>query len=108
MRMTRMNVAQPLWSRIVLNEEGKREAIEVKINSDMPLPMPRSVISSPIHMITPVPAVMVRTMIRIVGRLLSGMMLVHEAPNRLDGLRAAVTSVEDCRIARPMVRYRVY
>ncbi len=30
----------------------------------MPLPMPRSVISSPNHMITAVPAVMVMTMIR--------------------------------------------
>ena len=30
----------------------------------MPLPMPRSVISSPSHMITAVPAVIVMTMIR--------------------------------------------
>ena len=36
---------------------GKPAAIEVKISSDMPLPMPRSVISSPSHMMTPVPAV---------------------------------------------------
>ena len=36
--------------------------IEVKISSDMPLPMPRSVMSSPSHMMTPVPAVIVRTM----------------------------------------------
>ena len=44
---------------------GSRAAIEVKISSDMPLPMPRSVISSPSHMITPVPAVIVTTMIMI-------------------------------------------
>ena len=41
---------------------GKRAAIDVKISSDMPLPMPRSVMSSPIHMMRPVPAVMVMTM----------------------------------------------
>ena len=36
----------------------------VKISIDMPLPMPRSVISSPSHMITAVPAVIVITMTR--------------------------------------------
>ena len=35
--------------------------IDVKINTDMPLPTPLSVISSPSHMITPVPAVIVST-----------------------------------------------
>ena len=37
--------------------------IEVKISSDMPLPMPRSVISSPSHMMTAVPAVIVTTIV---------------------------------------------
>ncbi len=37
----------------------------VKIISDMPLPTPRSVISSPSHMITAVPAVMVITIVMI-------------------------------------------
>ena len=36
----------------------------VKIMSDMPLPMPRSVMSSPSHMMTAVPAVIVTTMTR--------------------------------------------
>ena len=36
----------------------------VKISSDMPLPTPRSVISSPNHMITAVPAVIVTTSTR--------------------------------------------
>ena len=36
----------------------------VKIMIDMPLPMPRSVISSPSHMITAVPAVIVMTISR--------------------------------------------
>ena len=46
---------------------GKVATIWVKIRIDMPLPMPRSVISSPSHMITAVPAVMVRTMTRNVA-----------------------------------------
>src|SRR5665811_2602149 len=63
MRMTMIKTSQrPLELWIAARDCGKREAIEVKISSDMPLPMPRSVISSPIHMMTPVPAVMVRTM----------------------------------------------
>jgi len=41
---------------------GKVAAIWVKISTDMPLPTPRSVISSPSHMMTPVPAVIVRIM----------------------------------------------
>ena len=46
-----------------LPERGREAAaIEVKISSDMPLPTPRSVISSPSHMITAVPAVIVMTM----------------------------------------------
>ncbi len=46
------------------SEAGKRATTWVKIRIDMPLPMPRSVISSPNHMITAVPAVMVITMVR--------------------------------------------
>ena len=34
----------------------------MKISTDMPLPTPRSVMSSPSHMMTPVPAVIVRIM----------------------------------------------
>ena len=68
------------------SEPGNRAAIEVKISRDMPLPMPRSVISSPSHMIRPVPAVMVMIMMRIVGRLWSGMMLVQAVlPNSAAG-----------------------
>jgi hypothetical protein len=35
--------------------------IDEKIRTDMPLPTPRSVMSSPSHMMTPVPAVIVIT-----------------------------------------------
>ena len=52
---------------------GSRDAIEVKISNDMPLPMPRSVISSPSHMITAVPAVIVTTSVAIGKRLVFGM-----------------------------------
>ena len=46
---------------------GKVATTWVKIRIDMPLPMPRSVISSPSHMITAVPAVITMT-IRTSGR----------------------------------------
>jgi hypothetical protein len=40
---------------------GTEAMIETKISIDMPLPTPRSVMSSPSHMMTAVPAVMVMT-----------------------------------------------
>ena len=39
----------------------------MKIITDMPLPMPRSVMSSPIHMITAVPATIVIIMVAMVS-----------------------------------------
>ena len=42
------------------------EITVVKIRTDMPLPTPRSVISSPIHMMTVVPATIVMTMVAMV------------------------------------------
>ena len=59
--MTRRNLPTPLLSLIVQPSPGRRAAIEVKISTDMPFPTPRSVISSPSHMTTPVPAVIVMT-----------------------------------------------
>ena len=76
----------------------------MKIIRDMPLPTPLSVMSSPNHMMRPVPAVIVRTMMRIVTIDWSVMIVSHEPPKRLEGLRAKVTSVADWRIARPIVR----
>ena len=55
---------QPREMRTAHIEDGKPEMTCVKISSDMPLPTPRSVISSPNHMITAVPAVMVTTSTR--------------------------------------------
>ena len=60
---------------------GIRAAIEEKISSDMPLPMPRSVTCSPSHMMTAVPAVIVMTMIESVKMLESGMTGWVQLPN---------------------------
>ena len=54
---------RPPLLRMLAPSAGIRAAIEVKISSDMPLPMPRSVTCSPSHMMTAVPAVMAMTMI---------------------------------------------
>ena len=53
-----------VW-KIVSSSPGMTAMTCVKIITDMPLPTPRSVISSPIHMITAVPATIVITMVAI-------------------------------------------
>ena len=62
--MTMPNVHQPWLFWTAHRLAGKVATTWVKIRIDMPLPMPRSVISSPSHMITAVPAVIVITMTR--------------------------------------------
>ena len=79
----------------------------VKIMTDMPLPTPRSVISSPIHMITAVPATMVMTIVAMRKTDASGM-TDSVQPGKSVPLRASSMYPVDCRIARPMVRYLVY
>ena len=59
---TSVKTTPPAACRIPVPCEGRRAAIEVNISSDMPLPTPRLVMSSPSHMISAVPAVMVMTM----------------------------------------------
>ena len=69
----------------------------------MPLPMPRSVICSPSHMITAVPAVMVTTMTRKVSvPLLCSSGLVQPFSSRPD--RASATMPVACSSASPRVR----
>ena len=46
---------------------GSRETIEAKINSEMPLPIPRWVMSSPIHISITHPAVRQTTISRMCG-----------------------------------------
>ncbi len=83
--------------------EGNWATMEVKMSSDMPLPMPRSVMSSPNHMMRPVPAVMVmmmssRLMTEPSGRI-GLLQFGKSAP-----LLAVATMVLDWSRPRPMVR----
>ena len=71
MRMTMPKTAQPRSWRSAHSVAGKVATTWVKIRIDMPLPMPRSVISSPNHMMTAVPAVIVMTMMSMVPMPLS-------------------------------------
>ena len=82
---------------------GMRATIEVKMSSDMPLPMPRSVMSSPSHIMRPVPAVIVTTMSARLRAELSGMTAEGQLPKSLPAA-AVATMVDDCRRPRPMVR----
>ena len=73
-------------------EVGKLAAMEVKMSSDMPLPTPFSVTSSPIHMIRPVPAVSVMMIRMVVITLLSGMIVQRRSPEAA-GRNAPATPV---------------
>ncbi len=84
-------------------EAGKVATTWVKISSDMPLPMPCSVISSPSHMITAVPAVIVITMTRKVV-VLSLWSRFSSHPCRRLPDRARATIPVACSSARPSVR----
>ncbi len=75
----------------------------VKIMIDMPLPTPRSVISSPSHMITAVPAVIVMTMTRNVGVLSLYSRGLSQPWSRLPE-RASATMPVAWSSARPRVR----
>ena len=58
------------WSGLFHQAEmpcGRRETIEAKIISEMPLPIPRCVISSPIHMTITQPQVSTMTIRNSVG-----------------------------------------
>ena len=78
------------------------------MSSDIPFPMPRSVMSSPIHMMRPVPAVMVMTMSMIAYQESSVMSWLHSATPEFDGksapLRATVMRVVDWRTPSAIVR----
>ena len=89
----RITMVLRTWSelcQIVLIARGKEDATDVKIKSDMPLPMPRSVIRSPSHMISTVPAVMVRTMTEMTFHDVLGM-IGSAQPGKNTPLRAIVT-----------------
>src|SRR6201994_455398 len=91
---------------------GMTEMTVVKISTDMPLPTPRSVISSPIHMMTVVPATMVITIVAMVNVEAFGIsgLAAPDAPqplNRVPDLASSTYPV-DWSTARPTVRYLVY
>jgi len=79
----------------------------VKMSSDMPLPTPRSVMSSPIHMMRPVPAVSVMMSRRTVMSESFGMIGTGQSPSSAPE-RASETRVVALRRPRAIVRYRVY
>ena len=81
---------------------GNEEAIEVKISKDMPLPTPRSVICSPIHMMTPVPAHRVMIITRMCSTSSCGI-IPGQFP-RSTPERAIDTIVVALRSARAIVR----
>ncbi len=98
----------PLLVWMAQSASGKRAEIDVKISSDIPLPMPRSVMSSPIHMMRPVPAVIVMTMSMIAYHASLVSSWLHSATPVFDGnsapLRATVISVVDWRTPSAIVR----
>ncbi|GAA3088651.1 hypothetical protein GCM10020254_36800 [Streptomyces goshikiensis] len=79
--------------------------MEMNMRIDMPLPMPRSVTSSPSHMTTQVPAVIVMTMTTVVKIDRSGTIwLATWQPWNRAPLRAVATRPVPCRIASATVR----
>ncbi len=62
---------------------GIRDTIDAKIISDMPLPIPRWVISSPIHMTSIVPAVRVIAIRKTLPMLKFGIRLTPACVSRL-------------------------
>ena len=94
---------QPFAFCTAHSEDGKPATTWVKISSDMPLPMPRSVMSSPSHMMTAVPAVMVMTMTRKVPVPLSCSSGLVQPWSRLPE-RASATMPVAWSSARPRVR----
>src|SRR5919206_172057 len=81
------STSRPLLLRMFHMEPGKPAAMDVKISSDMPLPTPFSVTTSPSHMISPVPAVSVMIMMRMVTMLSLGTRSDWQLVNRPPGQR---------------------
>ena len=77
--------------------------MDVKISSDIPLPMPRSVMSSPSHMMTPVPAIMT-TIIMMNVRTERSLMMSYWHDWKSWPLRAREIVVVACRMPRKIVR----
>ena len=73
-----------VW-KMVSSSPGMTAMTWVKIMTDMPLPTPRSVMSSPIHMMTAVPATIVMTMVAMRKTEASGMSGLTVTSSEVDG-----------------------
>jgi hypothetical protein len=82
--------------------------IDTKISRDIPLPTPRSVMSSPNHISTAAPAVMTMTIVMINGIDWLGIRFSLHPVNSCPGVRASETNAVACSTDSPIVRYRVY
>ncbi len=100
---TAAKMTPPRLSRMLLPSPGMRAAMPTKISSDMPLPMPRSVISSPIHITSAAPPVITITMTTSVKMLWSAMMS-SEQPCSRPPLAARATMLVACRMASATAR----
>ena len=100
---TKVNTRPPRLSRMVLPSDGMRAAMPAKISSDMPLPMPRSVTSSPIHITRAAPAVITSTMTNRVKMDWSSMMSSVQ-PCSSPPLAASATMLVACRMASAIAR----
>ncbi len=84
---------------------GKRDTMLVKMISDIPLPIPRCVISSPNHMMSAVPAMSDTTITRLVNQ--NGGSPGPEVGSAPGTLRNSVSRPSDDIVAMPRVMYRV-
>ncbi len=86
---------------------GMRAAMPAKISSDMPLPMPRSVTSSPIHITSAAPAVITSTMttrVKMFRPSLWPWMMSSVQPCSSPPLAASATMLVACRMASATAR----
>ena len=103
-RTTSENTSYPWVCLIPHSAAGNVEITEVKMRIDIPLPMPRSVMSSPSHMMTAVPAVIVMTMMSRVVILSLTSSEPLQLPWKIAPVLASATMPVDCRMASPRVR----
>ena len=98
-RMISGSVPFSAWTRAPW--AGRVDTTEAKISNDMPLPMPRWVISSPIHISNAVPLVRVRTTTKTVQALNLGSR--STPPTRVPWLNRKANEV-DCTTAIIIVK----
>ena len=102
--MINRNANQPFCNLIDQSCPGKVAAIDVKIKIDIPFPTPRSVINSPNHMITEVPAVITAIMVMIRCHEVSGIIGSAQLGKIRPSIRATAIKPVDCKIAKPIVK----